>query len=133
MPAMGIGGTVTIVGNWVSQLCDYSLNYSSDLLSITAAGWGLLTWDELDTDGDNTYVRVDILNSDDEVQIANLTRNPDVGGVDLHEYTAIGSTPAAGSGFIGYEQDIKVKFKLYSSNEKTPIVSLKSLAVNQPL
>lgn len=50
MPAMGIGGTVTIVGNWVSQLCDYSLNYSSDLLSITAAGWGLLTWDELDTD-----------------------------------------------------------------------------------
>lgn len=96
------------LGTWTSPVLYNSTgNFPADV----GGEWGYLSWTEANTgDGCTGYVRIDILDSSDNVLIADIAKNVDGTPSDLTSYSIITS-------------DIKIKVKIYGLDFPTPEVS----------
>jgi len=92
---MGINAQTWTTAYWVSQALDW------DLCKQSSPSWGLVTWNEDGTeDEDLGYVRIDVLDSSDNVLVNNLSRDSNIGGINLADYDSLVNT-----------KDIKIKVK----------------------
>jgi len=107
MPTFGSSSiAVWTIGEWKSQLLDVSLHQDG------TDNWGILKWKEDNTeDSSAAYVKVDILDSSDNVLQSELTgvTNGDYKELNLSTYPNVKGV------------DIYAKFKLYGLT-KSPII-----------
>jgi len=96
------------LGTWTSPLM---INSTAGFPSGVSSEWGYLSWIEENTGtGYTGYVRIDILDSSDNVLIADIAKNTNGSPTYLYS-TSVAFT------------DIKIKVKLYGGDSPTPKVS----------